>query len=116
MDNQQPISKFYDPDTLDDLITVHLNFGRMKPQMHMMQVYLVFQIAILLILCGLRRQTFCGGSYSFINTKTLDPFPDYWLSFLYKTLVGSRVLEVNDGISLGIPTTHQRGQDMIPEV
>ena len=47
------------------------------------------------------RQTFYGGSYSLINTKTLDPFPDYWSSFLYKKLVGSRVLEVHDGISLG---------------
>ncbi len=47
------------------------------------------------------RQTFYWGSYSLINRKTLDPFPDYWSSYLYKKLVGSRVLEVHDGISLG---------------
>ena len=47
------------------------------------------------------RQTFYGGWYSLINRKTLDPFPDYWSAFLYKKLVGSRVLEVHGGISLG---------------
>ena len=48
------------------------------------------------------RQTFYGGSsYSLINRETLDPFPDYWSGFLYKKLVGSRVLEVHDGTSLG---------------
>ena len=47
------------------------------------------------------RQTFYGGWYSLINRETLDPFPDYWSAFLYKKLVGSRVLEVHDGTSLG---------------
>ena len=50
------------------------------------------------------RQTFYGGSYSLINFETLDPFPDYWSAFLYKKLVGLRVLEVRDGISLGRKT------------
>jgi heparanase 1 len=50
------------------------------------------------------RQTFYGGFYSLINFDTLDPLPDYWSTFLYKKLVGSRVLEVRDGISLGRKT------------
>ena len=47
------------------------------------------------------RQTFYGGSYSLIDDKNLEPLPDYWSSYLYKKLVGSRVLEVEDGIALG---------------
>ncbi len=47
------------------------------------------------------RQTLYWGSYSLINFKTLDPLPDYWSSYLYKKLVGSRVLVVHDGTLLG---------------
>ncbi|XP_071947038.1 heparanase-like [Antedon mediterranea] len=39
------------------------------------------------------RQTLYGGSYSLL-TSELDPLPDYWLSLLYKRLVGQKVLNV----------------------
>ncbi|XP_076105374.1 heparanase-like isoform X2 [Mytilus galloprovincialis] len=40
------------------------------------------------------RQTFYGGHYSIIDDETSDPLPDYWLSYIYKTLVGRSVLNV----------------------
>lgn len=40
------------------------------------------------------RQDFYGGSYGLIDYSTLDPNPDYWLSVLYKILVGTKVLDV----------------------
>lgn len=46
------------------------------------------------------RQTFYGASYSLISREAFDPFPDYWLSLLYKRLVGPQVLDVRDGIAL----------------
>ncbi|KAK6174489.1 hypothetical protein SNE40_017756 [Patella caerulea] len=39
------------------------------------------------------RQSFYGGSYSLIDTN-LNPNPDYWLTLLYKRLVGSPVFNV----------------------
>ncbi|KAK2176167.1 hypothetical protein NP493_678g01053 [Ridgeia piscesae] len=39
------------------------------------------------------RQTFYGGHYSLID-RYLQPLPDYWLSLLFKRLVGSKVLNV----------------------
>ncbi|GAB1604004.1 heparanase-like [Argonauta hians] len=39
------------------------------------------------------RQDFYGGNYGLIQYKNLGPNPDYWLSILYKTLVGGPVLE-----------------------
>ena len=129
MDNRQPVSKFYDPDTLDDLITEiqqvqvimkesglsSLNlwlgetssaYGGGVPGVSDSYIAGFMWLDKLGIAARLQhnvviRQTFYGGSYSLINTKTLDPFPDYWSSFLYKKLVGSRVLEVHDGTSLG---------------
>nr|XP_022337561.1 heparanase-like [Crassostrea virginica] len=38
------------------------------------------------------RQSFYGGKYALLDDKTLDPNPDYWLTVLYKRLVGNRVL------------------------
>lgn len=38
------------------------------------------------------RQDFYGGHYSLIDSKTLDPNPDFWLSYLFDTLVGQNVL------------------------
>ena len=129
MDNQQPVSKFYNPDTLDDLITemqqvqsimkesgassIKLWLGETSsaydggvPGVSDSYVAGFMWLDKLGIAARLRhdvviRQTFYGGSYSLTNTKTLDPFPDYWSSFLHKNLVGSRVLEVHGGISLG---------------
>lgn len=40
------------------------------------------------------RQDFYGGNYGLIDTKTLDPNPDFWLSYLYNTLVGKSVFNV----------------------
>lgn len=43
---------------------------------------------------ALIRQTFYGGHYALLDQETLDPNPDYWLTLLYKLLVGNRVLRV----------------------
>jgi len=40
------------------------------------------------------RQTFYGGHYALVDNDTFFPRPSYWLSLLYKQLVGTRVLEV----------------------
>ncbi|XP_064626037.1 heparanase-like isoform X2 [Lineus longissimus] len=44
------------------------------------------------------RQAIIGGNYALIhhdiNTRIFSPNPDYWLSFLYKALVGEQVLNV----------------------
>lgn len=40
------------------------------------------------------RQTFYGGNYGLIDTTTLDPNPDYWMSYIYKILVGQSVFSV----------------------
>ncbi|XP_033731055.1 heparanase-like isoform X1 [Pecten maximus] len=39
------------------------------------------------------RQAFYGANYGLIDWQTLEPNPDYWLSVLYKKLVGSKVLQ-----------------------
>lgn len=39
------------------------------------------------------RQSFLGGNYSLVD-KNLDPLPDWWLSVLYKKLVGNKVLNL----------------------
>ena len=129
MDNQQPVSKFYNPDLLDDLIaeiqqvqSIMKESGASSIKLWMGETSSAYSGGVpgvsdsyiagfmwldkLGIAARLRhdvviRQAFYGGSYSLINMETLDPFPDYWSSFLYKNLVGSRVLEVYGGISLG---------------
>ena len=40
------------------------------------------------------RQTFYDGYYSLID-HDLNPQPDYWLSLLYKQLVGRKALKVS---------------------
>ncbi|CAK1554571.1 unnamed protein product [Leptosia nina] len=40
------------------------------------------------------RQSFYGGNYSLID-KNLQPLPDWWVSVLYKKLVGNKVLRIN---------------------
>ncbi|KAH9642352.1 hypothetical protein HF086_004884 [Spodoptera exigua] len=40
------------------------------------------------------RQSFIGGNYSLVDKK-LEPLPDWWLSVIYKKLVGSKVLHVD---------------------
>lgn len=42
------------------------------------------------------RQTFVRGDYSLLD-EDLNPNPDYWLSLLYKRLVGVKVLHVDGG-------------------
>ncbi|KAF5285296.1 hypothetical protein FQA39_LY04395 [Lamprigera yunnana] len=37
------------------------------------------------------RQSFFGGNYSLVS-KNLDPLPDWWISVLYKMLVGRKVI------------------------
>jgi heparanase 1 len=41
------------------------------------------------------RQDFYGGHYSLIDSKTLDPNPDFWLSYIFNTLVGQSVFNVS---------------------
>ena len=127
--NQAKVSEFYDPDLLDDLVTemqqvqsimkesgassidpwlgeTSSAYGGGVPGVSDSFIAGFMWLDKLGVAARLKhnvviRQTFYGGSYSLINQKTLDPFPDYWSAFLYKKLVGSRVLEVHDGISLG---------------
>lgn len=40
------------------------------------------------------RQSLYGGNYSLISDK-LEPLPDWWVSILYKKLVGNKVLHIN---------------------
>lgn len=40
------------------------------------------------------RQSFFGGNYSLIDSN-LNPLPDWWVSVIYKKLVGNKVLYVN---------------------
>ncbi|KAK6174483.1 hypothetical protein SNE40_017751 [Patella caerulea] len=42
---------------------------------------------------GVLRQSFYGGNYALID-EDLNPNPDYWLTLLYKRLVGGRVLSL----------------------
>ncbi|XP_053407885.1 heparanase-like isoform X2 [Mercenaria mercenaria] len=50
---------------------------------------------------ALIRQTFYGGHYSLLDHETCDPNPDYWLTLLYKLLVGNKVLRVTSPDSRG---------------
>ncbi|KAH3788144.1 heparanase-like isoform X2 [Dreissena polymorpha] len=47
------------------------------------------------------RQSFYGGHYALLDQLTLEPNPDYWLSLLYKTLVGRGVVRVTSPESTG---------------
>lgn len=40
------------------------------------------------------RQSFYGGNYSLVDNN-LEPLPDWWVSVLYKRLVGNKVLHIN---------------------
>jgi len=40
------------------------------------------------------RQTLTGGSYDMIDSRTLEPNPDYWSSLLWKRLMGTRALDL----------------------
>lgn len=41
------------------------------------------------------RQSFYKGHYALLDFRTLDPRPDYWLSLLFKRLVGNTVLDLS---------------------
>ncbi|KAK3094662.1 hypothetical protein FSP39_004641 [Pinctada imbricata] len=43
---------------------------------------------------GIMRQAFIQGSYALVDPNTCNPNPDYWLTVLYKKLVGSAVFPV----------------------
>jgi hypothetical protein len=43
------------------------------------------------------RQTLSGSDYGLIDDATLSPRPDYWTSVLWRTLVGTRVLDASSG-------------------
>ncbi len=46
------------------------------------------------------RQTYYGGNYTMLDLVSLEPKPDYWAAYIYKYLVGPRVLHVNlDAVS-----------------
>ncbi|XP_060570501.1 heparanase-like [Ruditapes philippinarum] len=47
------------------------------------------------------RQSFYGGNYSLLDNETCAPNPDYWLTVLFKLLVGNKVLRVISPDSLG---------------
>lgn len=46
------------------------------------------------------RQSFYGGKYALLDAETLDPNPDYWLTVLYKQLVGNKVLNITSSSAL----------------
>ncbi|XP_062991670.1 heparanase [Elgaria multicarinata webbii] len=52
------------------------------------------QSALLGIDVVMRQVLFGAGSYHLVDAR-FDPLPDYWLSLVYKKLVGNRVLHVN---------------------
>ncbi|XP_049777219.1 heparanase-like [Schistocerca cancellata] len=45
------------------------------------------------------RQTLCGGHYSLIDCEKFEPHPDWWLSVLFKKLVGQKVFSVKQTAS-----------------
>ncbi|XP_046565265.1 heparanase-like [Haliotis rubra] len=51
-------------------------------------------IAARMGLKGVLRQSYFGKNYSLIEMNTFEPYPDYWLTLLYKRLVGFKVLSV----------------------
>ncbi|XP_078588333.1 heparanase-like isoform X1 [Branchiostoma floridae x Branchiostoma japonicum] len=55
------------------------------------------------------RQSLFEANYALIS-KDLDPLPDYWLSLLYKQLVGSRVLKVKvtDGSEVKVSNSSEQ--------
>ncbi|XP_067658523.1 heparanase-like [Haliotis asinina] len=55
-------------------------------------------IAARMGLKGVLRQEFYSGSYSLIDTGTFDPLPDYWLTLLFKRLVGDAVFSVKASV------------------
>ena len=59
----------------------------------LLRYYILFRYDVVI------RQTFYGGQYSLID-RNLDPYPDYWLSLLYKRLVGSRTLDLTVNSSI----------------
>ncbi|XP_067658192.1 heparanase-like [Haliotis asinina] len=44
------------------------------------------------------RQDFYAGNYGLIDHRTFDPLPDYWLTVLYKRLVGDAVFSVKASV------------------
>ena len=38
------------------------------------------------------RQALVGGNYGLVSHETLDPNPDYWASYVWKRLVGTRAV------------------------
>ncbi|XP_067658342.1 heparanase-like [Haliotis asinina] len=56
-------------------------------------------IAARMGLKGVLRQEFYAGSYSLIDNSTFDPLPDYWLTVLYKRLVGDAVFPVKASVN-----------------
>ncbi|KAJ1524818.1 hypothetical protein ONE63_009688 [Megalurothrips usitatus] len=40
------------------------------------------------------RQSFIGGNYGLLDEKTLEPNPDFWVSYVFKKLVGQVVLNI----------------------
>ncbi|XP_071116310.1 heparanase-like [Haliotis cracherodii] len=48
---------------------------------------------------GVLRQSYYGQNYSLIEPHTFEPYPDYWLTLLYKRLVGNKVLSVQTNSS-----------------
>ncbi|XP_046553595.1 heparanase-like isoform X3 [Haliotis rubra] len=55
-------------------------------------------IAARMGLKGVLRQEFYAERYSLIGNSTFDPLPDYWLTVLYKRLVGGPVLSVEASV------------------
>ncbi|MDE2026580.1 MAG: hypothetical protein KGJ07_08905, partial [Patescibacteria group bacterium] len=40
------------------------------------------------------RQDLIGANYSLLDKQTFDPLPDYWVSFLWKRLMGTKILHL----------------------
>ncbi|XP_048746309.2 heparanase-like [Ostrea edulis] len=61
------------------------------------------------------RQSLYGGKYALLDAKTTNPNPDYWLTVLYRRLVGNKVLTTSSSRSPDVRFyTHCSAEGYLP--